>query len=98
MQQCCNKGSSLPRKFKISEEEAGAQLSNKDNKCWHPIDQTVYMKKDAAGRNYTIPIVHETHPGLNKWTKKSANLGAEMPLDGTPSEEYQPAYSFQHCW
>ena len=34
---------------------------------------------------WLIPIVHQTSPTLNKWTKNSDNLGRDMALFGTPS-------------
>ena len=43
-------------------------------------------------------MVHQASPTLNMWTKKSANLGKEMALFGTPSQGYHLAHSFQHCW
>ena len=38
-------------------------------------------------------IVCKAMQTLNKWTKKSANLGAYMALFGTPSWAYQPVHS-----
>ena len=39
--------------LKVVREEAGAQLSNKDNRYSNPKDQNVY-EKDAANKNDTL--------------------------------------------
>ena len=43
---------------------------------------------------WKVPIVCEASPNVNKWTKKSANLGGEKVLFGTPSWRHQPPHSF----